>query len=107
MLKPVVEYFTDDTPMHWKRVHDLPDFVYFNHGNHVHKGGGCVTRHGRVNRMPLIRRVSPLTMQWCLDCHRYPAPQLRPRAKVFDVDWKPDGDRRARGKVLIRDYHTG
>ena len=105
MLKPVVEGFADDKPLKWKRVHDLPDFVYFNHSIHVHKGVGCVTCHGRVDRMPLVRRVSPLTMQWCLGCHRDPAPQLRPREKVFDLDWKPAGDRRARGRALIHEYH--
>lgn len=105
MLQPVVQGFANDEPLHWQRVHDLPDFVYFNHSIHVRKGVGCVTCHGRVDQMPLMRRARPLTMQWCLECHRDPAPHLRPRAKVFDLNWQPKGDRRAQGEELIRSYH--
>ena len=105
LLRPVVKSFADDTPIHWKRVHDLPDFVYFNHSIHIKNGVGCVTCHGRVDKMPLTRRVAPLTMQWCLQCHRDPAPHLRPREHVFDLDWKPQGDRRALGLTLMQAYH--
>ncbi len=105
LLRPVVMSFADDKPVHWKRVHDLPDFVYFNHSIHIKNGVGCVTCHGRVDKMALTRRVAPLTMQWCLQCHRDPAPQLRPREHVFDLDWKPQGDRRALGLTLMQTYH--
>lgn len=105
MLQPVIQGFIEGRPLHWRRVNDLPDFVFFNHSIHIHKGVGCVTCHGRVDQMPLTLRAEPLTMQWCLDCHRDPAPHLRPRDKVFDLDWKSEGDRRARGEALIREYH--
>jgi hypothetical protein len=86
-------------------VHDLPDFVYFNHSIHVHKGIGCVSCHGRVDRMPLTWRAEPLTMQWCLDCHTDPAQFVRPRHHVFDMDWNPPENQLALGKQLVRRYH--
>lgn len=104
MLKPVVDSWRTGRALHWRRVHDLPDFVYFNHGAHVAHGVGCVSCHGRVDRMPLTRRAKPLTMQWCLDCHRAPARHLRPRERVFDMDWKP-AHPRALGRSLMRRYH--
>jgi hypothetical protein len=79
-------------PIHWTRVHDLPDFVYFNHAGHVQSGVGCVSCHGRVDRMEVVEQVAPLTMAWCLECHRNPDPNLRPREFVTAMDWVPDGD---------------
>ena len=73
-------------PIAWQRVHVLPDFVYFNHSVHVAKGVACVECHGRVDQMPLTWRVQPLQMQWCLECHRNPAPHLRPREQAFAMD---------------------
>ncbi len=73
-------------PLPWRRVHVLPDFVFFNHSVHVAKGVACVECHGRVDQMPIEWRVHPLQMQWCLDCHRNPAPHLRPPAQVFAMD---------------------
>lgn len=83
MLAPVRESFRDDKPLNWNRVHDLPDYVYFNHSIHIHKGIGCFNCHGEVGEMPLTRRDQPLTMQWCLDCHRDPKNHVRPRDLVF------------------------
>ena len=74
-------------PIHWVRVHDLPDFVYFNHAGHVQSGVGCVSCHGRVDRMEVVEQVAPLTMAWCLECHRNPDPNLRPREFVTAMDW--------------------
>jgi len=85
MLAPVRESAARGEPLHWTRVHRLPDFVYFDHAIHVKKGVGCIECHGRVDRMPLMCRVAPLTMQWCLDCHRDPTPHLRDPAHVFDM----------------------
>lgn len=82
-LAPVRASLRDDKPLHWNRVHDLPDYVYFNHSIHIHKGIGCYECHGRVGEMALIRRDQPLTMQWCLDCHRDPQQHVRPRSLVF------------------------
>jgi hypothetical protein len=81
-------YFTDQ-PIPWVRVHNLPDFVYFNHAIHVAKGVGCVTCHGRVDEMAAIEQVAPLTMQWCLDCHRDPKPHLRPQEFITSMTWQP------------------
>ena len=103
-LKPVVDSWRHGVALHWQRVHQLPDFVYFNHSIHVAKGVGCVTCHGRVDRMPLTLRAKPLSMQWCLDCHRAPQKYLRPRDKVFDMTWQAK-DQAALGMTLVRRYH--
>ncbi len=99
-LAPVVEAFATGRPLRWNRVHDLPDFVFFNHGIHVAKGVGCVTCHGRVDEMPLTRRVSSLDMQWCLDCHREPEKYLQPREHVFEVNWLAPANRIEAGRML-------
>jgi hypothetical protein len=91
-------------PIPWVRVHKLPDFVYFNHAIHVNKGVGCVECHGRVDQMPAIEQVQPLTMGWCIECHRDPYPRLRPPEEVTSMTWKPDGDPVALGKELARKY---
>jgi hypothetical protein len=93
MLEPVRRSWFSGTPIPWNRVTSLPDFVYFNHSIHVNKGVGCVTCHGRVDEMGAVFRVAPLTMGWCLDCHRNPEPNLRPLSKITDMAWDP-GDRR-------------
>ncbi len=104
MLAPVRDSFRRDEPLAWTRVHDLPDFAYFDHGIHVASGVGCVECHGRVDRMPLLFRAATLQMEWCLDCHRDPAPHLVPRERVFDVAWEPEEDRRALGERLMAEY---
>jgi hypothetical protein len=90
----------------WVRVHRLPGFVYFNHAIHVNKGVGCVECHGRVDQMAVIEQVAPLTMGWCLDCHRNPYPYLRPREEVTNMSWTPpqDRDREAFGRELAKRY---
>jgi hypothetical protein len=87
MLEPVRASLREDKPIQWTRVHQLPDFVYFNHGIHVQKGVGCAECHGRVDRMPLAWKEQPLTMEWCLDCHRAPQERIRPKESVFVMDW--------------------
>ena len=91
-------YFTDQ-PIPWKRVHNLPDFVYFNHAIHVNKGVGCVSCHGRVDEMASVFQVEPLTMGWCLECHRNPAPNIRPVEEVTNMEWKPQGDPEEAGRL--------
>ena len=105
ILAPVVQSLASGKPLVWNRVHDLPGFVYFNHGIHIAKGVGCATCHGPVDRMPLTWRVAPLEMQWCLDCHRTPEKYLRPVEHVFDMDWKPTEDQMALGRRLVAAYH--
>jgi hypothetical protein len=100
MLAPVRESLADGRPLHWNKVNRLPDYVYFDHSIHVAKGVGCSTCHGDVATMPLMRQTAPLTMGWCLDCHRDPAPNLRPAADIFDPEWKTPADQAARGALL-------
>jgi hypothetical protein len=104
ILEPVRASFRDNTPLKWTRVHDLPDFVYFNHSIHVNKGVGCATCHGPVDRMPLMYQEAPLTMKWCLDCHRDPAKNLRPREQVFNMNWQRPADDPDLGERLFKEY---
>ncbi len=87
-LEPVRASYREDKSIEWVRVHRLPDFVYFNHSIHVNKGVGCSTCHGAINQMPLVFQASTLEMQWCIDCHRNPEPNLRAQDQVFNMDWK-------------------
>jgi hypothetical protein len=107
-LEPVRESFRTEKSIEWVKVHDLPDFVYFNHSAHVNQGVGCTTCHGRVDRMPLMWQESSLTMEWCLDCHRQPERYLRPREQVFNAAYEPPGDQLALGRALVKEYsiHT-
>ena len=104
ILEPIRASFRDDTPVRWVRVHDLPDFVYFNHSIHVKQGVGCATCHGPVDRMPLVYQEKTLFMSWCLDCHRNPAKFVRPREEVFNMAWQPPADDPGLGERLVRDY---
>ncbi len=104
MLAPVRDSLAWDRSLRWKRVHVLPDFVYFNHGIHVHQGVGCSTCHGPVDRMQLTYRAKPLTMGWCLDCHRAPERYLRPREEVFDMNWRPPRNQLSVGRALAAQY---
>ena len=103
-LEPVRASFRDDKPLQWTRVHDLPDFVYFNHSIHVKKGVGCETCHGRVDKMPLMRQQNSLQMEWCLDCHRNPAQYVRPRAEVFTMGYVPAVAQAELGPQLVAEY---
>ena len=102
-LSPLIEASRGATILRWQRLHKLPDFVYFNHGIHIAKGVGCATCHGALDEMALTARVAPLTMQWCLDCHRNPAPYLRPRDAVFDPKWASSIHDKPGAQLLI-DY---
>ena len=88
MLEPVRESFKTGKSLVWNRVNDLPDFVYFNHSIHINKGVGCNTCHGPVDRMPLMYNYASLQMEWCLDCHRAPEKNLRPREQVFNMRYE-------------------
>jgi hypothetical protein len=104
MLAPVRESFRTGKPLEWSRVHRLSEFVYFNHSVHVNKGVACQTCHGDVNKMPLMRQHGTLLMEWCLDCHRDPAPHVRPKDAVFSMDWVPDSSHSA--SELAAKYHV-
>jgi hypothetical protein len=105
MLEPVREAARTGRPLKWVRVNDLPQFVYFNHGIHVHKGVGCVSCHGPVDQMPLTWRQSSLEMRWCLSCHEHPEKFVRPRDAVFLTDYRPPADLEALGSRLVRENH--
>lgn len=105
MLKPVRESFATGRPLQWNRVHDLPDYVYFDHSIHVAKGIGCSSCHGRIDQMPLTRKTQTLYMRWCLDCHRAPEKFIRPRDKIYDMAWVPR-DEPSAGEQLVADYHV-
>jgi hypothetical protein len=87
MLEPVRTSIKTGEPIRWTRLHDTPDFVYFDHSIHVAKGIGCVSCHGRVDRMPIAYKGSSLKMEFCLDCHRHPEVAVRPRDQVFNLAW--------------------
>jgi hypothetical protein len=103
-LAAVRDSYRSNTPLQWVRVHDLPDFVYFNHSIHVNKGVACIMCHGRVDQMPLVWREKPLDMRWCLSCHRSPELFVRPREHVFDMNWNPPADQLAMGRRLVKEY---
>ncbi len=103
-LEPVRASFRENRPLVWTRVHDLPDFVYFDHSIHVTKGVGCSTCHGPVDRMPLVYKFATLQMEWCLACHREPERYLRPRDQVFNMQYEPPADQLALGRRLVQEY---
>ena len=103
MLEPVRESYKSGKPLHWTRVHDLPDFVYFNHAAHINKGVGCTTCHGPIDRMPLTWQSGDLTMGWCLDCHRNPTPNLRPKDQVTSVEWTPGPEQATVGAAFAKE----
>jgi hypothetical protein len=100
----VRESWRTGKPILWTRVHDLPDFVYFNHSIHVSKGVGCSTCHGRIDLMPQTWQVNSLQMEWCLQCHRNPENFVRPKDKVFEMDWPKDFDQAVEGPKLVKEY---
>ena len=107
LLEPVRESYRNGTPLAWTRVHDLPDFVFFNHSIHLHKGIGCVSCHGRVDRMPITWQVETLQMRWCLSCHRNPERYLRPRAEVFNMSYEvTPAEQAVLGPKLAREYNV-
>jgi hypothetical protein len=118
-LEPVRESFRSGKSLVWNRVNDLPDFVYFDHSIHVTKGVGCNTCHGPVDRMPLMFNYASLQMEWCINCHRAPEKNLRPRDQVFnmryqqptkdlpvEVDDKTFTDQISLGTYLVHKYRV-
>ncbi len=104
LLAPVWNSYRSGRPILWNRVYDLPDFVYFDHSIHIHKGVGCSTCHGRVDQMSLVRPIAPIVMSWCLDCHRHPERHLRPVEEVFNMQWQPPPNQEQAGRQLARQY---
>jgi formamidopyrimidine-DNA glycosylase len=103
-LEPVRASWRTNTSIPWVKVHDLPDFVYFNHSAHVNKGVGCTTCHGPIDRMPFVYQENSLLMEWCLDCHRAPEKYLRPKSEVFSTSWRAPSDQLELGRKLMAEY---
>jgi hypothetical protein len=101
-LEPVRESYRTNKPIEWTRVHDLPDFVYFNHSIHVNKGVGCSTCHGNVSQMPLMYQASSLQMEWCLACHRQPEKFVREKKDIFKMDWEPPANQAQVGAEIVK-----
>jgi hypothetical protein len=91
-LAPIRDSAASGRPMRWVRVHELPDFAYFAHNVHVAAGIGCVTCHGRIDEMEVVTQMQPLSMGWCLECHRNPGPNRRPVSEVTNMKWMPPRD---------------
>lgn len=107
MLAAVRESWRTGESLKWNRVHDLPQFVYFNHSVHVNKGIGCASCHGRVDQMPLVRRENTLYMGWCLDCHRDPSKFIRPRENMTDMAYATSPEQQTKiGAELVQKYHV-
>ena len=104
ILEPVRASFREDKPLHWVRVHDLPDFVYFNHSIHVKKGMGCEVCHGRIDQMPLTLQARSLQMEWCIDCHRNPENYVRPRSEITTMGYRPAVAQSVIGPQLVKAY---
>jgi hypothetical protein len=104
ILEPVRASFREDKPLHWVRVHDLPDFVYFNHSIHVKKGMGCEVCHGRIDQMPLTLQARSLQMEWCINCHRNPEEYVRPRSEITTMGYRPPVPQSVIGPQLVKEY---
>jgi hypothetical protein len=103
-LEPVRASYRDNKPIEWERVHDLPEFAYFDHSIHIAKGVGCSTCHGQIDNMPAVFQENTLQMEWCLACHREPEKFIRPKSEVFNMDWQVnDLDDAERAKLKV-DY---
>ena len=98
------ESYTTGLPIPWVRVHDLPDYVYFDHSAHVNRGVGCVSCHGRVDKMEVVYQAERLSMGWCLECHREPEKHLRPKDQITSMDWIPEEDQESLGRRLRKEY---
>jgi hypothetical protein len=105
-LEPVRASLRNDTSIEWVKVHDLPDFAYFNHSAHVNKGVGCSTCHGRVDQMPLVSQEKSLQMEWCLECHRTPERFLRPKSEVYNIAYEPPANQLELGRTLVKEYNV-
>lgn len=107
VLEPLRQSLAQNTPLTWSRITDLPDYAYFDHSIHIAKGVGCASCHGNVAAMPLTWKAKTLTMAFCLDCHRNPAPNLVPRENIFDTQSHPRRHDPALAQRLLAHYQIG
>jgi hypothetical protein len=106
-LAPIRESATNNTPVPWVQIHKLPDFAYFNHSVHVNRGVSCVECHGAVHKMDEVAQAQPLSMRFCLNCHRDPAANIRPPEEVFNLDWeRPENFTKTQGQEMVRHWNV-
>ncbi len=103
-LAPVRESFESGEPIPWVKIHQTPGYVYFNHSVHVNRGISCIECHGEVNHMEKVYQAKPLSMSFCLDCHRNPEKFIRPLDAIYNLDWKPQEDALEQGKAFVHDW---
>ncbi len=106
ILQPVRDSWNNNQPLHWNRVYNLPQFVYFNHSPHIQKGIGCESCHGRVDQMQQTYKATSMQMEWCLDCHRAPEKYIRPKDQVFTMGWQPPQPQAVLGPQLVKEYQV-
>lgn len=104
LLAPVRHSWVSGESLRWTRVHDLPEFVYFNHSMHINKGIGCSSCHGQVDEMPLMAKSQSLYMEFCLDCHRNPERHVRPKNEVYNMSYTPPSNQDVLGRQLVAAY---
>lgn len=106
LLAPIRESFATGESVPWVKIHSVPDYAYFNHSVHVNRGVSCVECHGQINQMEIVRHDKPLSMGWCLECHRAPESRLRPRDQVTNLDWQPASAEAQleQGKKFVHDW---
>lgn len=97
----------DGPAVKWVRIHQAPDYVYFNHSIHVNSGVSCFSCHGQINQMDVVYQDQPQSMAWCLECHRHPEKQIRPEGEVFNLDWKPESAKKQRemGEQFVKEWN--
>jgi len=89
LLKPVMKSWSEGTPIPWVKIHKVPDYAYFDHSAHLRVGVGCASCHGRIDQMEVVQQDQPLSMGWCLECHRNPDMSLRPIDQITNMSWTP------------------
>ncbi|MCP4633714.1 MAG: cytochrome C [candidate division Zixibacteria bacterium] len=102
-LLPIRESWSEQMPMKWNRVHKLPDYVYFDHRIHLNAGVGCLSCHGNIAQMEVVTLKKPLSMSWCLECHRDPLMHIRPKSEITNMDWIPPADQIEFGKRRMKE----
>jgi len=103
-LEPIRASYRENKPIEWQKVHDLPEFAYFNHSIHVAKGVGCSTCHGQIDEMPAVFQQNTLQMEWCLSCHREPEKFIRPKSEIYNMKWK-DGDINHEQRLQLKEQY--
>lgn len=103
-LAPVRESYESGEPIPWVKIHNAPGYVYFNHSVHVNRGISCVECHGEVNKMEVVYQAKPLSMSFCLECHRNPEKFIRPLDAVYDLNWKREEASTQEGERFVHDW---